>query len=173
MATKPKYSQKQIEEMDAFLVKFGIDTEDLSQEEVIQKFEKVAAARAQKAQVLSLGPVNDGIKRLLAFVPKGFVGEWKRDRLDDIKSAEALGFSVLIDENANQSSETGSSDGRVRLGDCILMTMPEEEYVALKLAEIDARRRGRASRAYVMGKKKKAGETVVESDSMARIFSTS
>ena len=123
-----------IEEAKRFLDKYGIDITDLSDEEVIEKIQKIGKAKQVAVQVLSRGRVLDGLDRLLERVPKGFRGEFKRESDIDIKRAMALGWRPLIDDEAKKDTPTGKADGLIRFGDQILMIMPEEEYVAMRIA---------------------------------------
>ena len=126
-----------LEDAHKFLNRYGIKTEGLTPKEVMNKIEKIQAAKEEAAQVLSRGQATDGIDRLLSFVPEGFVGGFFRENDMDVSRARSLGFKVLEDERANLESSTGKSDGLVRLGDQILMIIPEEKYVAHRLAKAD------------------------------------
>jgi len=126
-----------LEEATAFLDKYGIKTTDLSPKEVMDKIEKIKAAKEIAAQVLSRGRAIDGIERLLSFVPEGYIGEFKRENDMDISRAKALGFTVFESDEANLESSTGKSDGLVRLGDQLLMVIPEETYVANRLVKAE------------------------------------
>ena len=55
----------------------------------------------------------------------------------DVRLTNARGFNVLEDDRANLETSTRKSDGLVRLGDQILMIIPEEKYVAHRLAKAD------------------------------------
>ena len=116
-----------------FLNRYGIRTEGLTPKEVMNKIKKIEVAREEHAQVLSRGQALDGLERLLSFVPKGFVGEFKRENNEDIQRAETQGFVVLTCGDANLESPTGTPDDKVRFGDQILMIVPEERYVANRL----------------------------------------
>lgn len=126
-----------LEEAHTFLNRFGIRTDDLSPKEVMEKIEKIHSAKKTVGQVLSRGRALDGIERLLSFVPRGYVGEFKRENDMDVSRAEALGFEVFISDEAKVESSTGTADGRVKLGDQILMIIPEELHVANRLIKAD------------------------------------
>lgn len=126
-----------LEEAHTFLNRFGIRTDDLSPKEVMEKIEKIHSAKKTVGQVLSRGRALDGIERLLSFVPRGYVGEFKRENDMDVSRAEALGFEVFISDEAKLESSTGTADGRVKLGDQILMIIPEELHVANRLIKAD------------------------------------
>ena len=66
------------EEAHKFLNRYGIKTEGLTDKEVMEKIEKIQAAKEEAAQVLSRGRALDGIERLLDFVPEGYVGGFFR-----------------------------------------------------------------------------------------------
>lgn len=130
-ATLPREA-RQIQEAISFLQKYSIDTDELSVAEIIEKMDKIQSFRKTAVQVLSRGQVVDGINQMLKKVPKGYRGEFKRERDLDVSRAKALGWEIFIDDTVK--SATGSADGKVRLGDCILMTMPEERYIAHTIA---------------------------------------
>lgn len=120
-----------------FLAKYGINITDLTPKEVMDKIKKIQVAKSEAAQVLSRGQAIDGIERLMAYVPEGFVGEFKRENDMDIARAEAMDFKVFFDEKANTESSTGTGDGRIRWGDCVLMIIPEEKYIARRLLKAE------------------------------------
>jgi len=132
-----EYSASQLETAHKFLNKYGIRTDKLSDEQVIEKLRKIQDAKTVAAQVLSRGRVVDTIDRILDYVPEGMIGEFKRDNDLDISRAKALKWEVFIDEKAKLESATGTSDGTVKLGDLILMVIPEEIYVGTRLARAD------------------------------------
>lgn len=139
-------SPQVLEEAHKFLNQYGIRTEHLTPKEVMEKIEKIHTAKEEASQVLSRGQALDGIERLMTFVPEGFVGGFYRENDMDVSRAESLGFIVFKSEEANLESSTGTPDGRVRLGDQILMIIPEEEYVAnrlIKAERLAERRKGR------------------------------
>ena len=140
-----------LEEATAFLDKYGIRTKDLSPKEVMNKIEKIKAAKEIAAQVLSRGRAIDGIERLLSFVPEGYVGEFKRENDMDIERAKALGFKVFESDEAKVESSTGKSDGLVRLGDQLLMIIPEETYVANRLVKAERLAERRKSHTFKAG----------------------
>lgn len=135
--TPTHVSPQVLEEAHKFLNQYGIKTEGLTPKEVMHKIEKINAAKEEAAQVLSRGQATDGIERLLSFVPEGFVGGFFRENDMDVSRARSLGFKVFEDERANVESSTGKSDGLVRLGDQILMVIPEEKYVAHRLLKAE------------------------------------
>ena len=126
-----------LEEAHQFLNRYGVNTEGLSPKEVMEKIDKIHAAKAESAQVLSRGQALDGIERLLTFVPEGFIGEFMRENDMDINRAKALGFKVLESEEANLASSTGKADGLVRCADQILMIIPEERHIANRLIKAE------------------------------------
>lgn len=132
-----QYSATQLETAHKFLNKYGIRTDKLSDEQVIGKLQKIQDAKNVAAQVLSRGRVVDTIERILDYVPDGMIGEFKRDNDLDISRAKALKWEVFVDEKAKLESATGTADGCTRLGDLILMVIPEEVYVGTRLARAD------------------------------------
>ncbi len=145
--TPVEVSPEKVQECRMFLDRFGIDEAKYSDQEVVEKVRRIQKARESHAQVLSRGRTLDGLDRLLKFVPDGYIGEFKRERPEDISRAHALGFRVFKSDEAAVASSTGSADGKVRLGDCILMIIPEEEYIAAHLAKQDNITHRRARRA--------------------------
>jgi hypothetical protein len=105
---------------------------ELSAEEALEKAERIRKARSKAAQVLSRGRTLDTLDRVLAHVPDGYVGQLVRESDVDIDRFEILGFEVFTSEKAKKESSHGTADGKVRVGDQILMTMPEEDYAALQ-----------------------------------------
>lgn len=131
----------------AKLIEYDFRHEDLSVEEVIAKAKRVTEAEATSAQVLSRGRTLDSIDRILKkYVPEGMVGEFARNNDLDIARYRALGYEVFVDEDAKGKKETptGTADGLVRLGDTILMTIPEETYRVINRQK--ARRRAEKRR---------------------------
>jgi len=140
----PVYAGDQVQAGRKFLQKFGIDSKSLTNQQVVDKLERIREAKAKSVEILSRGPVLDGIERLLKLVPKGFVGEFMLESDLEISRAEALGWEVFLDEKASKKTPTGTADRRVRMGDTILMVIPEEIYIAnklVKLERIERRRR--------------------------------
>lgn len=125
---------------------YGIDVSKLSDQEVLQKVEKIQGIINEKVQVLSRGQVLANIHRLLAYVPSGYIGQFVRETDLDISTYQALGFRILIDEKANQDSMTSTGDGKIRLGDQILMITPEENYVAIRVVREQNRESRKVSR---------------------------
>ncbi len=145
----------ELEEAHQFLNKFGIQTDGLTDQEVMAKIEKIRAAKEIASQVLSRGRALDGIERMLSFVPDGYKGQFKRENDVDISRARALGFEVFQDQRANIGSSTGKSDGLVRFGDQILMIIREETYVANRLVKAERAADRRRSHNYKAGSNKK------------------
>jgi hypothetical protein len=138
-------TQGQHSQIIAFLEKYGIDTDDMSPDEAVEKYNKIQGLVSEQAQVLSRGPVHDGLDRLLSHVPKGFRGEFFHDSSTDMDRARALGWVPFESKEANLKSPTGKADGLVRLGDLVLFIIPEEEYAAKQIAR-DIRRQTRRDR---------------------------
>jgi hypothetical protein len=152
---------KKLTEATKFLSRFGIDTDELEDEEILEKYDKVMTAKDSrtKLQVLSRGRTLDGIDAILALIPKGFVGELKRERDIDIQLAQAQGWKVFFSEQkVENETPHGVADRRIRFGDLILMYMPEEEYIALQLSREDARKDRRDYRKIAAGAKVDPGD---------------
>ncbi len=136
-AAATEYSVSQLEMAHQFLNKYGIRTDKLSDLQVMEKLQKIQDAREVASQVLSRGRVMDTVDRILEDLPDGLVGEFKRDNDLDISRARALHWQVYIDKELAQQTLTAADDGCVRLGDLILMVIPEETYVGNRLARAD------------------------------------
>lgn len=149
-----EYTNDKIEAGRAWLIKFGIDASGYSAKEVVEKLNKIREAKKAAVEVLARGPTIDAMEMLLEYVPEGFVGEFKAIRDTDIHRAEALGWQVFKHEKASKKTTTASSDNTVRLGDTILMIIPEEMYVARQLTRLE-RRQARKNRA-TLGEQKRA-----------------
>ena len=147
---------RRLQEATKFLARFGIDTEELEDDEILDKYDRVITAKSErtKLQVLSRGRTLDGIDAILKLVPKGFVGELKRDRDVDIQLAQAQGWEMFLkgDDGTPAPTPHGVPDRRIRFGDQVLMIMPEEEYIALHLSREEARKARREARAVAKGK---------------------
>lgn len=141
-----RFDPADIRKARQFLSRYGINEKKLSDVQVIEKTNKINAAYQAKAEVLSRGRVTDSISRVLEHVPEGFVGELKGDNENDIKLAEAMGWKLFVDKKAGKASSTGTSDGIVRVGDQVLMMIPEEDYVAILMARDERRRERRRAR---------------------------
>jgi len=118
-----------------FLEDYGVDTSELTEEEVLNTYNKIQSLADEQVQVLSRGAVNDTLERLLReYVPKTHRGEYIHDSPTEIDRAKAMGWTPVVDEEANKDSLTPSADNFVRCGDLVLMMKPVEEYVAMNIA---------------------------------------
>jgi hypothetical protein len=148
--TRTVVTSAEYEKVVSFLDHYGIDTDGLDEDEIFEKYEKIQRIRKEQVQVLSRGQTLDSFDRLLSFVPRGYRGYFVRETSLEIARAEALGWQLFqgTDESqaANRSSSTGKSDGLVRLGDLILMILPEENYAALLIAKEERNRTKRLAR---------------------------
>jgi hypothetical protein len=164
-----QYTESQLEAAHKFLNKYGIRTSHLSDEQVVEKLRKIQDAKAVASQVLSRGRVIDTVSRILEYVPDGMIGEFKRDNDLDISRAKALKWEVFVDEKAKLESATGGADGCTRLGDLILMVIPEEVYVGTRLARADRlaeRRKVRKSKE----RKPSQGDTIMGADPLVPVI---
>lgn len=118
-----------------FLRKFGVDESRYSDDEVLEKIEKIREVQSENVQVLSRGDATDQIKTFINKIPRGLIGEFVPDRPIDIERRKALGWIVFLDEEAASTSPTGASDSVIRLADCILMVIPEEKLVAQRMGQ--------------------------------------
>ncbi len=121
-----------------FLDKFGVsDVDEMEDKEVIELLDKIQAAKAEQIQVLARGQSTEGMQRLLAKLPRGYEGQFVADNALDISGAEALGWRIFFDEAASKESATAKSDTRVTLGDCVLMMIPIEKLIAIRVGKED------------------------------------
>lgn len=120
----------------------GLKPNDVQEEDVVELTpEEAEALREQKiaklTQVLSRGVLNDKLHSLiLTAVPKGRVGKLVRDRDEDIIRHSNLGYTFEVVPGAQGLHAT--ADGRVRVGDLVLMTISQEDHELL----VEIRRRG-------------------------------
>lgn len=164
------FAQK-LHEGKKLLTRFNIDTKDMDEDAILEMVDKVQGYRKSNVQVLSRGRVLDGMHRLLKYVPKGMVGEYKRDDSLSIDRARAMGWELFINEEAKKESLTGSADGKVRLGDLILMVMPQEMYIALQLEKDERAKRRRQSHSQKFkGKNVEQGDGTVGADPLSPVF---
>ncbi len=125
-------------EAKKFLDDFGVNVSEMTDEEAIQLMEKIHAAKEENIQVLTRGATTESMERLLARIPKGYVGQFVSDHGEDdfsVNAAEAMGWKVFHHEDASRESETGGVTTRVKLGDCVLMYIPVEKYVAIRMGK--------------------------------------
>lgn len=98
--------------------------------------EQVEESREQKrariAQVLARGVLNDKLQAVYdRFVPKGYVGKYVLDNDDEIIRYSNLGFEfVYVDPMPEGNNVT--PDGRVRVGDVVLMTITQDNREILR-----------------------------------------
>lgn len=145
-----KITSREFEQIVEFIEKYGVDTSNLSDEEIVEKYGKIQKIRQEQIQVLSRGYTIDAFDRILSFVPKGMKGWFVRDHDMSISRAKALGWELFrgndASKKANLASSTGKSDGLVRLGDLVLVVTSEENYAALMIAKEERNRRRRKMR---------------------------
>jgi hypothetical protein len=132
---------------------------ELSVEEALEKAERIRLARSKAAQVLSRGRTLDMLDRVLAHVPDGYVGQLSRESEVDIDRFRILGFEVFKSDEAKKESSHGTADGKVRVGDQILMTMREEDYAALTYERDLRKQRKREAHKPAARRRKFADET--------------
>lgn len=129
-----------------FLHKYAIDSQHMSDEEVVELVKKVKKTKAATAEVLSRGPTLSAAELLLSYVPKGFQGEFFRNDSHSIHRAKAKGWEIFHNEEAAKQTSTGSGDTTVLLGDQILMIQPLDIYLAEKVNRAERLRDRRAKR---------------------------
>lgn len=135
------------QEAFAYLKKYKLNIEDKTPEEAIKLVEKIKESRSKVAQVLRRGRTLDALDRILARVPKGFVGQFAREDELSVARKEALGFEVFIDPDLrDDEAPHGTGDGRIRIGDQILMIIPEAEHAAIKIEKYERAERRREAR---------------------------
>ena len=87
--------------------------------------------KARISQIMSGGILNERLQAIYdRSVPKGYRGKFVKDSDDYIIRYGNLGFLFHYSEEAAGLHET--SDGRIRAGDLVLMTIPEEDYSILE-----------------------------------------
>lgn len=106
-------------------VKFSSTRGDLSSEEAEARAAEIAAKKAKLAQVLSRGYLNEKLGEA-ENVGDGWKGLWIYDRPEDIARASAIGAVMVTD--GDTEGLHGTSDGRRRIGDVVLMKIPQEDY---------------------------------------------
>ena len=126
-----------VAQAEEFLRTFGVDPKGRSPKEVMDLIEAIRGVKEETTQVLSRGKVLDAMDRLLNFVPKGFVGEFRMNDDVDVSRAKSLGFQTFTHPSGSVESSTGSSDGTIRLGELILMIIPEEHYAAQRVVKAE------------------------------------
>ena len=144
--TVPAPPEREVDQARVFLSLFGIKVDDKTDEEVIALIDQIQSVKEETAQVLSRGHVIGGIERVLSLVPRGFKGTLFREEPESISDAKIYGYEVFHHESAKVESSTGTSDGIVRYGDCILMIIPEAQYVANQLVRQKRVRKRRQAR---------------------------
>ena len=142
----PTPPSREVDQAREFLSLFGVDSSNKTDLEVIVLMDEIQAIKEETAQVLSRGQVIGGIERVLALVPNGLKGVLFREDKDSIADAKGYGYVVFHHESAEAESSTGTSDGIVRYGDCIVMVIPEAEYVAKQLVHQRRVRKRRQAR---------------------------
>lgn len=117
----------------------GASPEDYSDEEL----QELANEKAKIAQILTRGVVNDRLdvkKYLGSHLDPNRRYEWIRETDQDIARAKSLGYrieSVPEDKRKETSPYHGAGDGRIRLGDVILMSTSLENYQLIQSVKED------------------------------------
>ena len=146
VSTVPPPPDREVDQGREFLSLFGVNSDDKTDKEVIELIDKIQGIKEETAQVLSRGHVLGGIERILALVPRGFKGVLFREDKESIADAKGYGYEVFHHESAEMDSSTGTSDGIVRYGDCIVMIIPEADYIAKQLVRQRRVRKRRQAR---------------------------
>lgn len=98
---------------------------DKSPDEVLDAVER-ARRKQQVAQVLTRGHLNSKMQAVIDSLPPDKRGVFVREREDDIIRYRNLGYEIEMDLDVPGLHGTG--DGRVRIGDVILMTTTRENH---------------------------------------------
>lgn len=123
-------------------------TKKSSEEEKKAKIEETQASRseispeeaariaeekiARVTQVLSKGILNEKLASIIErSVPKGRIGKFVRDSEEDIIRYQNLGYTFEV--NAGARGLHGTGDGRIRVGDLVLMTISQEDREILNI----------------------------------------
>jgi len=104
---------------------------DVTPEEAQKRAETRAEKKARYAQVLTRGILNE--KLAAAYrdsVPDGFVGKFVRNTEGDVIRYSNLGYGFTYRKGAKGLN--ASPDGRVRVGDVVLMTVSKEDQEILR-----------------------------------------
>lgn len=117
------------------LAKLGIESDPPPIVQTEPSPEQVAATFEQKVakmtQVLNRGILNDRLADIVKkATPKGRHGKPVRDREEDIIRYQNLGYT--FDVNPDVKGMHGTADGRIRIGDLVIMTISEEDYQVLQ-----------------------------------------
>lgn len=111
-----------------------ITSDTVSEPTPEEAMELVRQKTARIAQVLARGILNDRLQGIYdTSVPDGYGGKFVRDNPDDIIRYQNLGFEFKYKEGAEGLH--GTPDGRVRVGDLVLMTINPEDRHILKEAK--------------------------------------
>lgn len=145
-------SEPSLEELEAAgkeaLEEVTASVEELSPEEAEARAKEIAEKRARIVQILSRGVLNDRLAQAQN-VDSSQVGLWVRETKEDIDRIRALGGDLVTDEDIEGLH--GAGDGRKRVGDLVLMSMPRDDYELIQLvrAERRAARLNRGKKEYV------------------------
>lgn len=129
--------QKKLEDLGAEAL--GLDLNDKEVEVKEEPTPELALeTRAQKkariAQVFTRGVVNSKLQAVYEVaVPEDRVGKFIRDTEEDIIRYRNLGFEFVYKKGAATRVDAhGTADGRIRIGDVVLVTISKEDHGILK-----------------------------------------
>lgn len=90
--------------------------------------------KARIAQILQRGILNEKLQRVFdSAVPDGFTGKFVRDTDGDIIRYDNLMFGFTYKENVEHLQDP---DGRIRVGDVVLMTILKDDRAILREVRI-------------------------------------
>ena len=127
------------------LAQFDIDFGELTPAQAVEKARELSQKEARFAQVLSRGQTTDMVMRVLSKVPDHLHGQLVHDHENVVPRYESMGFRVWHDPDAAEEGSHRTGDTRVRVGDCILMVIPKEDFAVMDKVRQDRRRRKRTS----------------------------
>lgn len=108
--------------------------EQLLQEELTpaEAAARRATKKARMAQVLSRGVLSTKLQQLIDMVvPPGYIGKFVRDTPEDIMKYKNLNYDFNYREGDHKGLH-GTGDGRIRVGDVVLMTIAKEDHEILR-----------------------------------------
>ena len=109
---------------------------ELTPEEAEAKAKELAEKKARIVQVLSRGVLNDRLAQSQN-LDSSQVGLWVRETREDVDRIRALGGELVT--GGDVEGLHGAGDGRKRVGDLVLMSMPRDDYELIQLVRAERR----------------------------------
>ncbi len=113
-----------------------------------EKIAERARKKARLVQVMDKGFLQTRLAEANK-IADGWVGLWVRDTNEDVARMDALGAELVTDDKIGGLH--GAGDGRKRVGDLILMRMPQDDYELIQEVRSEQRlaRLARGRKEYV------------------------